>query len=67
MPAEGSAVEEGTGTWQHIGGNIIKHVCTGCRRFPQDWSSVGNSGTVAGVDGRGSGHTRCAVWRPDAV
>jgi hypothetical protein len=33
--AEGPAVEEGTGSWKHSGGNSVRHVCTGCRRFPQ--------------------------------
>mgnify|MGYP006913717475 CR=1 FL=1 len=67
MPAEGSAVEEGSRSWQYSGGNSIRHVRTGCRRFPQDRSSARNGGTVAGVDGRDPGHTHCATWRRDAV
>jgi len=67
MPAEGSAVEEGTGSWQHSGRNNVRHVRTGCRRFPQGQSSAGNSGTVTGVGRQDSGHTRCAAWRPIAA
>ena len=65
--AEGPAVEEGTGSWQHSGGNSVKHVYTGCRRFPQGWNNAGDGGTVTGVGGRDSGHTHCAAWRPDAA
>ena len=55
------------GSWQHSGGNSVRHVCTGRCRFPKGRNSAGDGGTVTGVGGRDSGHTRCAEWRPDAV
>ena len=57
MPAEGSAVEEGMGSWQHSGRSTARHVRTGRGRFPQDRSSAGNSGTVTGVGRKDSGHS----------
>jgi len=57
MPTEGSAVEEGTGSWQHSGRRSARHVRTGRRRFPQDRSSAGNSGTVTRVGRRDFGHS----------
>ena len=67
MLAEGPAEEEGTESWQHSDGNSVRHVYTGCRRFPQGWNSAGDGGTVTGVGGRDSGHSRCAAWWPDAA
>jgi len=54
-------------SWQHSGESCIRRVCTVQRRFAQGWNSAGNSGTVAGVGGWGSGHTRCAAWRLTAA
>jgi hypothetical protein len=66
MLTEGSAVEEGTGSWQHSGESSVRHVRTGCRRFPQGRNSDGNGGTVTRLGGQDSGHRMlCSmvVWR----
>ena len=47
--------------------NSVRHVCTGCRRFPQSRNSAGDGCIVTGVGGRDSGHSCYAAWRPDAV
>ena len=64
---QGSCSRGSTRSWQHSDGSSVKHVRTACRRFAQGQNSTGNGGTMVGVGGRDSSHTRYAAWQPDAI
>ena len=52
---------------RHSGGSSVRRVRTVHGRSTQGWNSAGNGGTVTGIGGQDSDHTRCAAWLPDAV
>jgi len=63
----GSCKRGSTRSRRHSGGRSVRRVRTVHGRSTQGWTSAGNGGTVTGIGGQDSDHTRCAAWLPDAV